>query len=142
MLPGFTDRVSRVMALANDISRREGGSEISEIVVLIAIMEEDGGIAATLLRDVGVQLERLYRRIPPTSETAAKPNQNVLPTSSALQDVLKLAVVLARETGATDAGTEHLLVAILRHPDSLAAKALSEWDVTESKLRDAASRLS
>ena len=40
--------------------------------ILIAILEEDGGIAASILRELGVELQRLYKELPiPAGAVAA-----------------------------------------------------------------------
>ena len=60
-MPGEpTDRTQRVIRLARDIVRRSGIRRGGELAVLIAIVEDNGGVAAAMLRHVKLDLRSLY----------------------------------------------------------------------------------
>jgi ATP-dependent Clp protease ATP-binding subunit ClpC len=137
----LTQRTRRVMTLANDIALRHGMEGVTDLVVLIAVIEEGGGIAATLLQAFGVELGPLYQHLPKVQADLrildlARP----LPVSSECQRVLQAADGVAAEYGAAQVGTEHLLVAMVRTSETRAAAILAECGVTEDGLRQTAAR--
>ena len=60
---GLTERTQRVIRLAHDIVRRNRSREGGDLAVLIAIIEENGGIAAAILRQLKLDLRSLYLRM-------------------------------------------------------------------------------
>jgi ATP-dependent Clp protease ATP-binding subunit ClpC len=129
------------MMLANDIALRHGLSEVADLVVLIAIMEEGGGIAATLLQTLGVELGPLYQHLPNAQADLrlldlARP----LPVSPECQRVLQVAEGVAAEDTAPQVGTEHLLLAMVRTAETRSAAFLAQRGVSEAALREAASQ--
>src|SRR5688572_67586 len=56
----LTERTPRVIRLARDIVRRSGIREGGELAVLIAILEDKGGVAAAILHQVQLDLRTLY----------------------------------------------------------------------------------
>jgi ATP-dependent Clp protease ATP-binding subunit ClpC len=129
------------MVLAKDIALRHGLSDIADLVVLIAVMEEGGGIAATLLQTLGVELAPLYQHLPKVQADlriadVARP----LPVSPECERILQTAEGVAAEQNTPQVGTEHVLLAMVRTPQSQAAALLAERGVTEAALREAASQ--
>ena len=137
----LTQRTRRIMMLANDIALRHGLSDVTDLVVLIAIIEEGGGVAATLLQALGVELVPLYQHLPAAqSDLRILDLARALPVSPECQRVLAAAEAVAAEYGAPQVGTEHLLVAMVRTTDSRAAAVLAERGVTEAAIRQTASQ--
>lgn len=137
----FTQRTRRVMALANDIAIRHGLGSVTDLAVLIAIIEEGNGIAATILGACGVELKPLYQHLPTTQrELRVGDLTQPLPVSLDCQRVLQTAERVAVDYGTMQIGTEHLLVAIVWSVDTAAAKFLAEAGVTESRIRETASQ--
>jgi ATP-dependent Clp protease ATP-binding subunit ClpC len=129
------------MMLANDIALRHGLEGITDVVVLIAIIEEGGGVAATLLQAFGIEPSYLYQHLPKVqSDLRILDLARPLPVSSEGQLVLQTAEDVAKEYGAAQVGTEHLLIAMVRTPESRTAALLTERGVTEAALRETASR--
>lgn len=137
----LTQRTRRVMMLANDIALRHGLGEIADLVVLIAMMEEGGGIAATLLQTLGVDLAPLYQHLPKTqADLRIQDVAHPLPVSPECQRILQMAETVAAEQNAPQVGTEHLLLAMVRTTESRAAALLADRGVTEAALREAAAQ--
>ena len=134
MHEGLTERTQRVIRLARDIVRRSGIREGGDLAVLIAISEENGGIAAAILRQLKFDLRPLYLRLEtlPTIEP---------PQARAELDIEQLivdATAVHHGSGAEKVGTEHLLVAMIRNPAGTAAMALKAAGVTEDTMHYAA----
>lgn len=136
-----TQRTRRVMALASDIALRHGLVAISDVVILIAIIEEGRGIAATLLKALGVDSRPLYRHLPKLQvELRVGDLARALPVSSECQRILQTAEGVAAEYGSQQVATEHLLIAIIRTAHTLTAEFLTERGVTEMAIRETAAR--
>jgi ATP-dependent Clp protease ATP-binding subunit ClpA len=127
------------MALAEDISRRHGGASISDVAILIAMLEEDAGIAATVLRELNVELRPLYALLPTGLPLIVLTGP--LPLAPEAADAFARAADVMREHGAGEVGTEHLLVSILRCPTGAASVMLARMRVSESSIRWTALRL-
>ena len=137
MPDGFTQRARRVMKLADDIGRRAGADPSDDLPILIAILEDDGGIAAEVLRELGVQLEPLYKQLP--SRVSIEDSSASAPAPA--EPIAARAAAVARELGAAEAGTEHLLIALTRGAGTNASQALSAARVSEARVKATAHRL-
>ena len=137
----LTKRTRRVMVLANDIALRHGLGGVSDLVVLIAMIEEGDGVAATLLKSFGVELGPLYQHLPKTqAELRIVDVARHLPVTPECQQVLQTAESVAAEYSATQVATEHLLIAMARSGGTPAAALLAERGVTEAAICQAASQ--
>jgi ATP-dependent Clp protease ATP-binding subunit ClpC len=130
------------MTLANDIALRHQLDSVSELIVLIAMIEEGCGVAATILRELGVELASLYQHLPPgQTDLRIQDLTRHLPLSPECERVLRFSEGVIAEYGAPQVGTEHLLVALVRAVDTHAAALLAERGVTEVTIRQAVTRL-
>src|SRR5687768_14709430 len=137
MLDGFTQRARRVMTLAEDIGRRAGADPADDLPILIAILEDDGGIAAEVLRALGIQLEPLYKQLP----AGIPMDPSAQSVAAAAQPIAVRAAAVAQELGAAEAGTEHLLIALTRGASTTASHVLSAAGVSEARVKATAYRL-
>jgi ATP-dependent Clp protease ATP-binding subunit ClpC len=142
MSDAFTPRTRKILALAQDIARRSGASELGDLPILIAIVEENGGIAARVLRKLGLSLPPLYQDLPaPAVASALQPAAVDLPLSADVRRLMDIASDLARGVEADSIGTEHLLLVMTRTPQTPAGQALARAGITESAVRTAAALL-
>jgi ATP-dependent Clp protease ATP-binding subunit ClpA len=139
----LTPRTRRLLALAQDISRRgrTAGCDRSDLAMLIAILEDDGGIAAAILRPLGLSLGKLYDELP--WQPGANPP--VVRRDDQADDevarLLRAAAAIRQELGGAAIGSEHFLLAMVRSPDSAAGKALAKAGITERILEESANRI-
>ena len=134
----FTQRARRVISLAEDIARRTGADSGNDLPLLIAILEDDGGIAAAVLRELGVKLEPLYLELP----TGGSPQTVSLPFEPPRWAIDTRAAAVARGMGAREIGTEHLLLALTSvNVATPAARALRDAGVSEARIKATAFRL-
>jgi ATP-dependent Clp protease ATP-binding subunit ClpC len=126
MFERFTDRARRAGAMANQEAQRLGHDHIGTEHLLLGLLKEGNGRAATLLRDryhidlakARQEVERLAH--PPSNSTNPK-----LPYSERLRKVLQLAVEESSRLSKNYVGTEHLLLGLLHLHDGTAAKVLA-----------------
>lgn len=133
----FTERVRRVLAQAREeadaLGHRYVGCE-HELLGLLA----SGGVATTVLENLGVELSRLAEVVKQTLKPGVSDdrwNAADLPYTAGAKKVLEYAMNEARELNHSYVGTEHLLLGLLREKKGNAARVLSSFGVTLEKAR-------
>ncbi len=148
----FTQRARNVLVAANTAAQASGHLEVGTGHLLLALYGEPDGIAAKVLAGLQVgkpQVEAALRdawaeptgpgdgpAVPAGADevraaagdagpVAAGEPAGRLPMSPAARAVLVNAVAVALEFGHNYIGTEHILLALYRDPDSLAARVLA-----------------
>lgn len=138
----FTERVRRVLAAARTESVALGHDYVGTEHILLGIQSEGGGVASTILVNLGVDGDRVRDRILETVKRG-RPGQTGpdLPYTSRAKKILELAMEEARELNHTYVGTEHLLLGVVREEKGMAAQILREFGVTVEKAREEALRI-
>jgi ATP-dependent Clp protease ATP-binding subunit ClpA len=141
----LTTRAKRLVRLASDIAHRTATSGVGDLAMLIAIMEEDRGLAAIILRDFRMELKPLYDALPSPAAAPSAPSTDEHAASAALHpEILSLiesSSPIAMELEVPEIGSEHFLLAITRRPDSSAARMLAAAGITETSIHAAADRM-
>ena len=127
----FTERVRKVLAMARDEAARLYHEYVGTEHVLLALVGEGEGVAATALQNLGADLDDIRDTI----EGIAKKGQRGLtgpdlPYTSRAKKVLEFAMAEARDLGHTYVGTEHLLLGLLREEKGIAAQVLGDAGIT------------
>ena len=139
MYDRFTDRARKVVALAKEEAQRCGHDYLGIEHILLGIARDAGGVAATVIENLGVDLERLKieieDRIIETSGSTMIAGE--IPFMPQTKKVLELAAEESQILGHNYIGTEHLLLGILKEGESIAARVLNEKGITYRKARDA-----
>ena len=117
--------------IALDLTQEYVGSEH----LLLGLVKEKNGLASAVLTKNGVDEERLTNL---TSQLMMD-NTNIALANKAefskrCQDILELAGKEALKFKAKQIGTEHLLIAIIKHPDSVAFRLLTAMNIAVNKL--------
>ncbi len=135
MFDRFTDRARRVMQLARAEAVRLNHDYIGTEHVLLGLIQEGSGVAASVLRNLGVDLQRIRQEIERTVRrgTAPAPRTGQLPFTPRAKKVLEFAIEEANSLGHNYIGTEHLLLGLLRETSGRAAKVMEALGV---RLRD------
>ncbi|MFN2566144.1 MAG: Clp protease N-terminal domain-containing protein [Gemmatimonadaceae bacterium] len=133
----FTDRVRKVLAMAREEATRLRHGYVGTEHILLAIIRERGGVGAAVLQALGIDLDKMRRRIEATVKEgrAAPPSGPELPYTSRAKRVLELAMSEARELNHTYVGTEHLLLGLLREEKGIAAQVINDAGVTLDRAR-------
>jgi ATP-dependent Clp protease ATP-binding subunit ClpC len=130
MLQRFTERARQVMALANQEAQRFHNEYIGAEHLLLGILKEGNGIAASVLKDLDVDSGALRGEIERQIQTGSDSGLIAkLPQTPQARKVLDHAIERARQMHHNYVGTEHLLLGLLLEPDSIAAKALAGFNV-------------
>ncbi|HYK69462.1 MAG TPA: Clp protease N-terminal domain-containing protein [Streptosporangiaceae bacterium] len=148
----FTPRARNLLAAANAAAMASGHRQIETGHLLLGLYADPDAIAAKVLADLQVsrtQVEGALRAAwaraagpqdepmlpagaadaqsgaPDTGTGTAAQTASRLPMSESGRTVLVNAVAVALEFGHNYVGTEHILLALYRDPDSLAARVLT-----------------
>jgi hypothetical protein len=125
MYERFTDRARKVMQLANMEAQRFNHEYIGTEHILLGLVKEGGGTAATALKNLDVDLRKIRLEVEkivqggPDMVTMGK-----LPQTPRAKKVIEYAVEEARELRHNYVGTEHLLLGLLREQEGVAAQVL------------------
>jgi ATP-dependent Clp protease ATP-binding subunit ClpA len=105
--------------------------------ILLGLIREGEGVAATVLQNLSVELDDIQQKIDETVKRG-NPAQTTgpdLPYTSRGKKVLELAMAEAREVNHSYVGTEHLLLGLLREQKGIAAQVLHDAGVTSEDAR-------
>src|SRR5574342_210174 len=130
----FTQRARRVLSLAHQEAERARNNNIGTEHLLLGLMDEEGGVAGRVLRELGMSSDRVrevIRRVT-TGSTAFDPSRVEL--ASDTQQVLEHAVEEARRLGHHYIGTEHILLGLVR-VEGTAMEVLRRLGVTADQIR-------
>ncbi len=130
----FTQRARRVLSIAHQEAERMRHSYIGTEHLLIGLMLEEGGVAARVLTELGLETKRVQEIIERlTGVGQYKTNRPEL--SPGMQKVLELALEQARKLGHHYIGVEHLLLGLVEHNEGVAIDALKKMGVTPAQVR-------
>ncbi|MCD6405950.1 MAG: AAA family ATPase, partial [Planctomycetes bacterium] len=142
MFERFTDRARRVMGLANQEAQRFNHESIGTEHILLGLIKEGSGVAANVLRNLGVDLKRvrmeIEKKVPSGHEMVT---MGRLPFTPRAKKVIELAFEEARALGHNYVGTEHLLLGLLRESGGVAAQVLIEQGLKLDDVREEVLRL-
>src|SRR6195952_1285774 len=127
----FTERVRKVLAMAREEAARLHHEYVGTEHILLGLIREGEGVAASVLQNLSVDLDEVQQRIEEQvkkgkAATATGPD---LPYTSRAKKVLELAMAEARELNHSYVGTEHLLLGLLREEKGIAAQVLTDAGV-------------
>jgi ATP-dependent Clp protease ATP-binding subunit ClpC len=132
----FTDRVRKVLAMAREEAIRLQHDYVGTEHILLGLIREGEGVAATVLTNLDVDLEQIHERV---EESVRKGKATIalgeLPYTSRAKKVLEFAMAEARDFNHSYVGTEHLLLGLLREEKGIAAQVLNSLGVTLEEAR-------
>jgi ATP-dependent Clp protease ATP-binding subunit ClpC len=124
MFERFTEKAIKVIILSNEEARRLGHNFICTEQILLGLIGEETGVAAKVLRSMGVNLQ--YARI--EVETIIGRGSGFvakeIPFTPIAKRVLEFAEEESHELGHNYIGTEHLLLGLIREREGIAIRVL------------------
>ena len=130
----FTQRARRVLSLAHQEAERMRHNYIGTEHLLLGLIREEGGVAGRVLRELGLEVERVQEMVERMTGTGQY-RGGKLDLSPGTQQVLEYAVEEARRLGHHYIGTEHLLLGLVRHGEGVALDVLRKMGVTPEQIR-------
>jgi ATP-dependent Clp protease ATP-binding subunit ClpC len=130
----FTQRARRVLSLAHQEAEQSRNNNIGTEHLLLGLMDEEGGVAGRVLRELGMTSERVREVIRRVTTSSSSFDPNRVELAAETQQVLEHAVEEARRLGHHYIGTEHILLGLVR-VDSTAMEVLRRLGVTAEQIR-------
>src|SRR5512135_3366304 len=134
-LDKFTKRARRVLTYAQEEATRLNHNYIGTEHLLLGLIREEEGLAAKVLRDLGVEQARVRQVVEDIvrrGQAAPGTRLNLTPRT---KRVIELAVDEARRMGHHYIGTEHLLLGLIREGDGIAVNVLKSLGISPDKVR-------
>ena len=131
---GFTKKANEALNIAIDEAGDMGHTYIGTEHLLLALMEEGSGVAATVLRNCGLDENVLRDKIREMIGTGERMSLSPDDFTPRTKHVMQAAVMTSAKIGHNFVGTEHLLIAILSEKDSYAVKLLESAGVSPASV--------
>ncbi len=137
----FSERARRVLSLAQEEAQRFNHNYIGTEHILLGLVRETEGVAARVLANLGVDLNKVRSAVEFIIGRGERPAQGEIGLTPRAKKVVELAVDEARRMNHTYIGTEHLLIGLLREGEGVAAGVLESLGVTLDKVRSETHRI-
>lgn len=124
MFERFTARARKVVVLAQDEARELDHPYVGTEHLLIGLLREGGGVAAVALGNLGVSADDIRVLVKETIGPGASAPSGHIPFTPRVKKVLEISLREALQLGHNYIGTEHLLLAVVREGEGVAARAL------------------
>ncbi|MDO5581073.1 MAG: ATP-dependent Clp protease ATP-binding subunit [Planctomycetia bacterium] len=121
----FTDRARKVIQLANQEAQRFNHEYVGTEHILLGLIKEGGGVAASVLKNLGLDLRKI--RLEVEKQVSSGPDlvtMGRLPQTPRAKKVIEYAMQEARSLNHNYVGTEHILLGLLREYEGVAAQVL------------------
>ncbi len=130
----FTENAQAALNAAAESASKLGHTYIGSEHILMGLLYKGTSIAANLLAAKGITYEKVVEAIGESIGTG-EPLDGVLPESTPrAARIIEGSAELARMTGQSFIGTEHILMALLKESDSVAVRLLKNEGVNAAEL--------
>jgi ATP-dependent Clp protease ATP-binding subunit ClpC len=127
MFQRFTDRARLAVVRAQEEARTLGHHHLGAEHLLLALTHESiGGLGAKALESLGIGLDAVRQRVVEVTGRGEAAPPGHIPFTPQAKKTLEGALQESRALGHDYIGTEHILLALLRPGDGVAAHVLSE----------------
>ncbi len=143
MFDRLTERARLVMKRAKEEAARIGSSHAATEHILLGLIAEGEGVAATAMRNMGLNLESLRMEILKnlSNESGSGVSDSTISLSPSGKRAIEFAYQEAQAFGVNFIGTEHLLLGVIRENEGLAARVLASHGIDLIKARSEILRL-
>ncbi len=138
----FTPRVRQVLAAAREEAARLGHEYVGTEHILLGLVREDEGGAASVIRNLGIDGARVRQDVErAVTRGTSQPSAESLPYTSRAKKSLELSMGAARELYHSYVGTEHLLLGILLEGKGIGAMVLNAAGLTTDEAATEVARI-
>src|SRR5438046_1363248 len=131
----FTERAKKVLVLAQEEAQRFNHNYIGTEHLLLGLVREGEGIAAKVLSNLGVELNKVRSAVEFIIGRGDRMVIGDISLTPRAKKVIELAVEEARRLNHNYIGTEHLLLGLVREGEGIAAGVLESLGVNLEKVR-------
>ncbi|MBU1706286.1 ATP-dependent Clp protease ATP-binding subunit, partial [bacterium] len=127
----FSMRVQQVLQFAREEALRLGHDYIGTEHLLLGIIRLGDGLAVQILQNQGCDLDEVREAIEEMVDASKGTMKfGAIPFTKRAEKVLKASYIEGKSYSSDIIGTEHLLLALLKEEDSMAANVLQSFNVT------------
>ncbi len=127
--------------MAQNEAEKSRESQVATEHLLLALLRQDDGLAAAVLNDLGVSIDKVRTAI----ESATDPSERLflahLSPTSEVRKVIDIALEEAERIDNSYVGTEHLLLGLTAQDKGIAGRVLQDLGVNLDKVRGELDRL-
>src|SRR5437762_612183 len=131
----FTERARKVLQLAQEEAQRFNHNYIGTEHLLLGLVREGEGVAAKVLANLGVDLNKVRRAVEFIIGRGDRTVAGDIGLTPRAKKVIELSVDEARRLNHHYIGTEHLLLGLVREGEGIAAGVLESLGVSLDKVR-------
>ena len=131
----FTERARKVLSLSQEEAQRFQHNYIGTEHLLLGLVREGEGVAAVVLSNLGVELNRVQDTVEAIIGRGDRIVLGEIGLTPRAKKVIELAVDEARRLKHHYIGTEHLLLGLVREGEGIAAGVLESMGVNLEKVR-------
>jgi len=135
MFERFTDRARRVVVLAQEEARMLSHDYIGTEHILLGLIHEGEGVAATALESLGISLETVRQQVEEIIGRGQEARSGHIPFTPRAKKVLELSLREALQLGHNYIGTEHILLGLIREGEGVAAQVLVRLGADLNRVR-------
>ena len=135
MFNRFTQRAQKVLQLAQEEAIRLKHESIGTEHILLGLIREGGGIAAKALEAIDVSFETIEKGVESLVGSGSKEVGPIVHYTPRAKKVIELSVDESRKLGHSYIGTEHILLALIREGEGVAARVLNNAGVSLNRAR-------
>jgi ATP-dependent Clp protease ATP-binding subunit ClpA len=131
----FTDRARRVVVLAQEEARLLNHNYIGTEHLLLGLLHEGDGVAATALTELGISVEAVRAQVEEIIGQGQSAPTGHIPFTPRAKKVLELSLREAKQLDHNYIGTEHILLGLIREGEGVAAHVLVKLGGDLSRVR-------
>ncbi|NDW10769.1 ATP-dependent Clp protease ATP-binding subunit [Dysgonomonas sp. 520] len=127
----FSQRVRKIVDFSHEEAGRLQNNYLGPEHLMLGILRNGDGVAIQALKDFGIDLEALKQNIDTKilDQQEVYPNATKIVLSKSTEKILKMSILEARLTKSQETDSEHLLLAILKDNDNIAANILEMFNM-------------
>ncbi len=131
----FTERARKVLSLSHEEAAHFNHNYIGTEHLLLGLIREGDGVAARVLREMGVSLQKARMAVEFIIGRGERAPQGEIGLTPRARRVIELAFDEARRQNHHYIGTEHLLLGLVREGEGIAVGVLESLGVSLEKVR-------
>lgn len=132
----FSIRVQQVIQHAREEALRLGHDYIDTEHLLLGLLRLSEGLAISIIKNLGCDLQELKDSIEEFVEpSGATMKIGNIPFTKRAERVLKVSYIEGKNFNSEIIGTEHLLLALAKEEDGIAAQVLSAFNITHEAIQ-------
>lgn len=132
----YTESLFKTLQFSKQEAERLGNDSVAPEHMLLGLLRFNEGKAVKVIQDCGVEVQDLKHRIEEQIRTGLEPTGDIISYTKQAERVKNMVELEARQMKAAEADTEHLLLALLRDGNSIAAVELNRCGVTYDRVQN------